>query len=77
MHVEGPPWRTLVAIEWAESNTGTDGIRTTNKGTNVLRIKWGRVTSVRIYTDTAVLIRTLDRLALSGAIEAHAEPITN
>src|SRR4051812_29416484 len=30
--VSGPPWNTIVVIEWDESNTGTDGVRTTNRG---------------------------------------------
>jgi len=77
IHVEGPPWRTLAVVEWRESNSGTDGVRTTNQGTNVLRIRWSKVVSVRIYTDTAVLEKTLDRLAASGNIEAQAKPITS
>ena len=77
IHVEGPPWRTLAAVEWSESNTGTDGVRTSNDGMNVVRIRWGKVVSVRIYTDTKVLEATLDRLAAKGTVEAHAAPITS
>jgi len=77
IHVEGPPWRTLATVDWSESNSGTDGVRTTNEGTNVIRIRWGKVVSVRIYTDTAVLQQTLDRLAAKGSSEAHADPITS
>jgi len=77
IHVEGPPWRTLAVVEWSESNSGTDGVPTTNQGTNVLRIRWSKVVSVRIYTDTAVLQMTLDRLAASGNLEAQAKPITS
>ena len=77
IQVEGPPWRTLATVDWTESNTGTDGVRTTNEGTNVIRIRWGKVVSVRIYTDTAVLQQTLDRLAARGTSEAHADPITS
>jgi len=77
IHVEGPPWRTLAVIEWKESNSGTDGVRTSNEGINVVRIRWGRVTSVRIYTDTALLQETLDRIAAMGIVEAHAPAITS
>jgi ketosteroid isomerase-like protein len=77
IHIEGPPWRTLAVIEWTETNSGTDGVRTSNEGTNIVRIQWGRVTSVRIYTDTDVLQRTLDRIAAKGTPEAHATPITH
>jgi len=77
IHVEGPPWRTLATVEWTESNSGTDGVRTTNEGVNVLRLRWGKVVSVRIYTDTTVLQQTRDRLVAQGTAEAHAAPITS
>jgi hypothetical protein len=35
------------------------------------------VTEVRTLEDTAVLERTLDRLAAAGFEEAHAAPITD
>ena len=75
--VSGPPWRTLATVEWQETNTGTDGVRTTNTGVNVLEICWGKVRRVSIYTDTAMLTRTLDRLALAGNPHAHAAPIVD
>lgn len=75
--VQGWPWDTLAVLHWRESNTGTDGVRASNEGVHVLRLKWGKVTSVRIYTDTVVLIRTLDRLASKGVAEAHAAPIVD
>jgi ketosteroid isomerase-like protein len=77
IHVEGPPWRTLATVEWTESNSGTDGVRTSAEGTNVIRLRWGRVVSVRIYTDTKMLQATLDRLAAKGTAEARADPITS
>jgi ketosteroid isomerase-like protein len=77
VRVEGPPWRTLATVEWSETNGGTDGVRTRNEGVNVVEIRWGAVRRVRIYTDTAGLQRTLDRLAASGNAEAHAAPITD
>lgn len=73
--VAGPPWRTLAVVRWRESNSGTDGVRTANDGVNVVEIAWGRVRAVRIYTDTAVLQKTLDRLAAAGVEEARAAPI--
>jgi ketosteroid isomerase-like protein len=77
IYVEGPPWSTLAVVFWRETNSGTDGVRTTNEGANVVRIVWGRVVSVHIYTDTHVLLQTLDRLAASGVPEAHASPLTS
>ena len=46
-----------------------------NEGLNLVRIAWGRVVEVRIYTDTQVLVATLDRLAAANVTEAHAPPI--
>lgn len=77
IHVQGFPWSTLAAIQWRESNSGADGVRTSNEGLNFVRIVWGRVVEVRIYTDTQVLVATLDRLAAAGVVEAHAAPITS
>lgn len=77
VEVSGPPWRTLATVEWQETNTGTDGVRTTNAGVNVVEIRWGKVRRVSIYTDTAMLTQTLDRLARSGNPHAHAAPIAD
>jgi ketosteroid isomerase-like protein len=73
--VGGSPWNTLVLVEWEESNSGTDGVVTVTRGVHVLRLRWGRATQLTICPDTAGLKTTLDRLALSGNIEARAAPI--
>jgi ketosteroid isomerase-like protein len=77
VRVSGWPWHTQVEAIWAETNFGTDGIKTSAEGVNLIEIKWGRVTSVRIYPDTAVLERTLQRIAAKGTTEALAAPITS
>lgn len=77
IQVQGPPWATLATVEWSETNSGTDGVRTSNEGVNVIEIRWGKVRRVHIYTDTARLTKTLDRLAASGNAEAKAEPIVD
>lgn len=73
--VSGWPWRTQVAAFWTETNYGTDGVQTSADGVNLIELRWGRVTSVRIYPDTAALERTLQRIASTGTSEALAEPI--
>ena len=77
VRVSGWPWRTQVEAIWTETNTGTDGIKTSAEGVNLIQIRWGRVTSVRIYPDTAALERTLQRIAAKGTREALAAPITS
>lgn len=75
--VGGGPWNTLVVIEWGEANSGTDRVRTTNRGVHVMQLKWGRATRLQIWPDTVPLKATLDRLAAAGNAEAHAPPITD
>jgi hypothetical protein len=54
-----------------------DGSRYQNVVHQFLRMRWGKITEVRTLEDTAVLERTLDRLAAAGIEEAHAAPITD
>jgi len=77
VRVSGWPWHTQVEAIWTETNFGTDGIETSAEGVNLIEVKWGRVTSVRIYPDTAALERTLQRIAAKGTSEALAAPITS
>ena len=77
VRVSGWPWRTQVEAIWTETNHGTDGVTTSAEGVNLIEIRWGRVTSVRIYPDTAMLERTLQRIAAKGTSEALAAPITS
>lgn len=77
VRVSGWPWRTQVEAIWTETNHGTDGVKTAAEGVNLIEIRWGRVTSVRIYPDTAMLERTLQRIAAKGSTEALAAPITS
>src|SRR3954470_5375402 len=48
VRVSGWPWNTQVEAIWTETNLGTDGAKTSAEGVNLIEIKWGRVTSVRI-----------------------------
>jgi ketosteroid isomerase-like protein len=77
VRVAGWPWHTQVEAIWTETNLGTDGIKTSAEGVNLIEIRWGRVTNVRIYPDTAALERTLQRIAAKGTAEALAAPITS
>src|SRR5262245_44990892 len=75
IQVSGSPWNTLVLVEWDETNSGTDGIRTYNSGLHVLHLRWGRATKLVICPDTTGLKATLERLAAAGNVEAMAAPI--
>ena len=75
--VSGAPWNTLAVAEWVETNSGTDGVRTVNRGVHVLHLRWGRATRLAICPDTIGLKATLDRLFAAGNAEAHAAPIVD
>ena len=75
--VSGPPWNTVVVVDWRETNSGTDGVRTANQGIHVVHLAWGRATRLLICPDTSGLMATLDRLFKSGNAEAHAAPIVD
>jgi ketosteroid isomerase-like protein len=73
--VSGGPWNTIVIVEWDETNSGADGVRTFNRGIHVAKLQWGRMMQLIICPDTAGLKATLDRLAAAGIAEAAAAPI--
>jgi ketosteroid isomerase-like protein len=75
--VSGAPWNTMVVAAWNETNSGTDGVRTTNSGVHFLHLRWGRATQLTICPDTVGLKATLDRLAIAGNSQAHAPPIVD
>ena len=77
IRISGGPWNTIVVVEWDETNSGTDGARTFNRGIHVVHLRWGRATRLMICPDTIGLKATLDRLALAGNSEAHAAPIVD
>jgi ketosteroid isomerase-like protein len=75
--VSGSPWNTTVVAEWKETNSGTDGVSTSNCGIHFLHLRWGRATQLIICPDTVGLKATLDRLAIAGNSEAHATAIVD
>jgi hypothetical protein len=75
IQVAGPPWNTIVLAEWDETNSGTDGVRTYNRGIHVLHLSWGKATKLIICPDTVGLQATLDRLARASHPDAHAPMI--
>jgi ketosteroid isomerase-like protein len=70
--VSGTPWNTLAVAEWTETNSGTDGVRTSATGIHVVHIAWGKMTRLHICPDTVMAKATLDRLAGKGVAEAAA-----
>jgi ketosteroid isomerase-like protein len=67
IEVSGPPWNTTVVVDWDETNSGTDQVRTTNRGIHVAHLRWGRVTRLIICPDT---------IGLKGRSTGSALPAT-
>ncbi|MFI6826557.1 nuclear transport factor 2 family protein [Kribbella sp. NPDC050241] len=75
--VAGWPWDTRVATAVTVHVGVVDGSHYENVVHQFLRLRWGKITEVRTLEDTAVLEKTLNRLATTGYPEAHALPITD
>jgi ketosteroid isomerase-like protein len=73
--VSGMPWNTVALVEWRDSFTLPDGTRAGNQGVHVLRMAWGKVTSLRVYCDTQLLAIVLHEMQRQGRKEAGLAPI--
>lgn len=75
--VRGLPWRTVALVEWADRFTLPNGTRRSNQGVHVLRLKWGKVVSLRIYCDTQGLAAVLRDIQTQGVADAGKPPIND
>ena len=75
--VRGMPWNTVALVEWRDRFTLRDGSRRGNQGVHVLRLKWGKVVSLRVYCDTQVLASVLQDLESQGVADAGMPPIAD
>jgi ketosteroid isomerase-like protein len=73
--VRGMPWNTVVLAEWRDHVTLPNGAPRANQGVHVLRLRWGKVVSLRVYCDTQVLAATLNELQAQGVADAGLPPI--
>ena len=79
--VSGPPWDTTTTVQWVDTAelaggaTMPDGAAYVNRGVHVIRMRWGRVTRIDAYLDTARWQAALGQLAAQGVEEAQATPI--
>src|SRR3954452_20243042 len=46
--VSGSPWNTIAVVHWDETNSGTDGVRTCNRGYHLVHLRWARMTRLVI-----------------------------
>ena len=75
--VNGWPWNTVIAVEWVDHLTTRDGQRQQNFGVHVIRMRWTKVTEIRIYCDNQRLAELCELQARSGVAEASADVITD
>ena len=75
IEVSGGPWDTTAVAEWTDRATPADGVDYVNSGVHVIRLRWGKVSSIHAYLDTQVLIDTFSRMSANGIEEAKAPPI--
>ena len=71
----GTPWNTTVVGEWIDRATPADGEPYINRGVHVVRLRWGKITSIHAYFDTQIFGKMCERLAQKGVKEASAAPI--
>jgi ketosteroid isomerase-like protein len=74
---DGPPWNTLVAVEWTDEVFDRDGRALPNEGIFILRLRWGRATELHVYCDTLQIEENLGILASQGVAAAMAPPIVD
>ncbi len=75
--VRGLPWNTVALVEWRDHFTLRDGTRGANQGVHVLRLRWGKIVSLRVYCDTQVIAAALQTLQRQGVEAAGYAPITD
>ena len=73
--VSGPPWDTIVALEWTSHAPLPDGASYDNRGAHVIRLHFGKVTSFHAYMDSQRSVAALEHLARHGFDEATAPQI--
>lgn len=74
--VSGPPWRTLVAVEWVDRVFDQQGAELMpNQGVFVLTLRWGRAHEFHVYCDTQGLASNLAVVASQGVADAALPPL--
>jgi ketosteroid isomerase-like protein len=80
--VEGAPWNTRVMTYVKFAGTlptvaGATGKPYENEVMQLMRLRWGRITSVITIEDTQRFVAILPALAAAGIADATAPPITD
>lgn len=73
--VSGGPFNTRVAVHWQSRAITVTGDPYANDGVHLIRMSKGRITHIRVFTDTKVIAHTMAAVAEKNVDEAAAPPL--
>ena len=73
--VKGPPWRTMVFVQWDGTATLLNGGGYFQHAVHVITLRWGKIAALDVFEDSQEVSRALAIQANAGLEEAVAEPI--
>lgn len=73
--VKGPPWHTMVFVQWDGTATLLDGGPYFQHAVHVITLRWGKIAALDVFEDSQEVTRALAIQAEGGLEEAEAEPI--
>ena len=73
--VSGGPFNTRVAVHWHSEAEAVTGEHYVNDGVHLIRLSKGKITNIRVLTDTEVIARTMAAITAGGVAEASMPPL--
>ena len=73
--VKGPPWHTMVFVQWDGTATLLNGGGYFQHAIHVITLRWGKIAALDVFEDSQEVARALAIQAEAGLEEALAEPI--
>lgn len=73
--VSGGPFNTRVAVHWRSQATSVTGDPYANDGVHLIHMSKGKITHIRVFTDSEVITRIMSAIAGNGIEEAAALPL--
>lgn len=75
--VSGWPWDTRAVLHWRDLATPRAGAPVANAGVHVFRLRWGRITRIDAYLDTAKVATACATMLAAGVSEAGGAPLSD
>jgi len=73
--VKGPPWHTMVFVQWDGTATLLNDGGYFQHAIHVITLRWGKIADLDVFEDSQEVARALAVQAAAGLEEALAEPI--